>query len=110
MKIPNIKNVFTDYIVEHCPEKIVKKKANSVIKFIGDNISSPEQRLILGLTGVASQPFIDMKNKNISDDTRSVSVARTLAKNIAGATVGVTVRALVIAATKNFAKMKPAEL
>ena len=39
-----------------------------------------------------SQPFIDASNKNVDEKTRKVSVARTIAKIIAGTLTGYFVR------------------
>lgn len=59
---------------------------------VGKKVSSPEQRLILGVTALASQPFIDGHNKRVDKETRKVSVARTVAKIIAGTLTGVLIR------------------
>ena len=66
------------------------------IKWIGKHISSPENRLILGVTALMSQPFIDAANKKVDDETRRVSICRTIAKIIAGTSTGVTIRYLCI--------------
>lgn len=58
----------------------------------GEKISSAEQRLILGASALMSQPFIDAHNKNVDEKTRKVSVARTIAKIIAGTTTGFLIR------------------
>lgn len=60
------------------------------------SFSSPHQRLFLGVTALMTQPFIDLYNKNVDEKTRVVSCARTLAKNIVGTIVGITVRELCI--------------
>ncbi len=62
------------------------------IKKTGEKISSAEQRLILGATAIMSQPFIDWNNKNVDEKTRKVSVARTVAKIIAGTLTGYYIR------------------
>lgn len=62
------------------------------IKKIGEKISSAEQRLILGASALMSQPFIDGRNKNVDEKTRRVSVARTVAKIIAGTATGYLIR------------------
>ncbi len=62
------------------------------IKWIGENCSSPENRLILGATALASQPFIDYNNKDVDEKTREISRSRTIAKIIAGTTTGFLVR------------------
>lgn len=67
-------------------------KAIKNIKFIGQKISSPQNRLILGVTALFSQPFIDAANKKVDSETKKVSVCRTLAKIIVGTTTGVLIR------------------
>ena len=67
-------------------------------------MNSPEQRLISGVTALMTQPVIDYKNKNVDEDTRCVSVARTCAKIIAGTLVGVIVRKSFITAFKNYSQ------
>jgi len=68
------------------------KKSVNFIKSTGENISSAEQRLILGASALMSQPFIDSRNKNVDEKTRKVSVARTIAKIVAGTTTGFLIR------------------
>lgn len=68
-------------------------RANKAISWIGKKISSPQNRLILGVSALMSQPFIDLNNKKIDEDTRKVSAARTVAKIIAGTLTGVLIRA-----------------
>ena len=68
------------------------EKAIRNIEWIGQHISSPENRLILGVSALMSQPFIDGSNKNVDEKTRKYSVARTLAKIIVGTTTGVIIR------------------
>ena len=67
-------------------------RARSAIKWIGREISSPENRLILGATALLSQPFIDLHNKTINDETKKYAVARTIAKIVVGTTTGVIIR------------------
>lgn len=75
-------------------------------KIIGKYINSPEQRLIQGVTALALQPAIDYMNHKADDETRAVSVARTIGKIIAGTIVGVAVRYGAIALAKNFTHYK----
>lgn len=81
---------------------------NKVVKdsltWAGKCLHAPEQRLILGATALATQPFIDLNNKEVDEDTRKLSAARTVAKIIAGTIVGVGVRYLGIKAVKAFSK------
>lgn len=74
------------------------------VEWIGTHISSPEQRLLMGATALAIQPVIDYKNKNVDEDTRMISVARTLGKIIAGTMVGVAIRYGCIGTAKKFSK------
>ena len=71
---------------------IRSQKIKDGFDWVGRHVSSPEQRLLLGATALATQPFIDYNNKNVDESTRMISVARTLAKIIAGTAVGVGVR------------------
>lgn len=62
------------------------------IKWIGREISSPENRLILGVTALMSQPFIDAHNPTLDDEVKGVVIARTIAKILVGTTTGVIIR------------------
>ena len=62
------------------------------IEWIGKEISSPENRLILGVTALMSQPFIDAKNPTLDDNVKGVVIARTVAKILVGTTTGVIIR------------------
>ena len=83
---------------------VLNKSSEKIISYIGRNINSPEQRLIQGVTALASQPVIDYYNKDADDNTRAVSVARTIGKIIAGTLVGVLIRYASIAVTKRFSR------
>ena len=74
------------------PSTTCSNKTTKFIKYIGENISSAEQRLILGATALMTQPFIDAHNKDVDEKTRKVSVARTIAKIIAGTVTGFIIR------------------
>lgn len=74
-------------------------------KYANNNLSSPEQRLILGATALFSQPFIDLNNTRVSEETRLMSFSRTLAKIIVGTAVGVLVRKGCIKATEKYLKI-----
>ena len=87
---------------------IIKNKAiKSVLDFSGKYLHAPEQRIILGATALATQPLIDLKNKNVDEETRKTSVARTIAKIIAGTLVGVVVRYAGIAFVRRYTKYTP---
>lgn len=68
------------------------EKVINGIRVTGEKISSAEQRLILGASALMSQPFIDAHNKSVDEKTRKVSVARTIAKIIAGTLTGYFIR------------------
>ncbi len=72
------------------------------IKWTAKHITSPQNRLILGATALMSQPFIDLHNRNVDDETRKVSAARTVAKILAGTTTGFLVRYYSIKAVDAF--------
>lgn len=74
-------------VTECANSKLIDK-----INYIGKNFSSDKQRLALGLTALFTQPFIDARNKSVDEKTRKVSVARTLAKIIAGTLTGFAIR------------------
>jgi len=86
-----------------CPTKeVAGEKAIGRISWIGETISSPHNRCIMGVTALASQPFIDLNNKDVDKDTRVVSCARTMGKIISGTITGVAIRALAIEVIKKF--------
>ena len=62
------------------------------IENFGKKCTSDKQRLILGVSAILMQPPIDAHNKNVDEKTRKVSVARTIAKIIAGTLTGVAIR------------------
>lgn len=79
------------------PQRTVEgEKAIYRIDKIGKIISSPQNRLIMGVTALASQPFIDLNNKEVDENTRIVSCSKTLAKIISGTATGVLIRHLAI--------------
>lgn len=97
-------------IVNIVPEMTISnEKTLKGLKWIGEKVSSPENRLILGVTALMSQPFIDLNNKKVDEDTRKVSAARTVAKIIAGTTTGVLIRSGCIHAIDAFTKL-PTEI
>lgn len=65
----------------------------SKIKKRDSDMSHPAiNRAIMGFTAIILQPTIDWFNKSVDEDTRRISVCRTVAKIIAGTTVGILVR------------------
>lgn len=84
---------------------ISSEKWQNRVKWVGREISSPENRLILGVSALMSQPFIDASNKNVDEQTRRVSVCRTVAKIIAGTSTGVLIRYGCIGAINKWSKL-----
>lgn len=82
-------------IVDKLPEITIKDGNGRIDKWnkVNDIISRPaENRLIMGATAILTQPVIDSFNKRVDEDTRTVSRNRTIAKIIAGTSVGILVR------------------
>lgn len=99
-------NVAAQRVLSKIPDVVIEsEKTNKAISWIGENLSSPHNRLILGATALMSQPFIDLNNKRVDEDTRKVSAARTVAKIIAGTLTGFTVRYGCIKAIDAFSKL-----
>lgn len=86
---------------------VTNNKIINAVNWAGKKLNSVEQRIALGATALATQPFFDYFNKNVDEDTRKVSTARTIAKIIAGTAVGIAVRLLFI---KGFRKFSNYEL
>ena len=82
-----------------------KPKTVKMISDIGHDISSAENRLILGVTALMTQPFIDAKNKNVDEETRRVSGCRTIAKIIAGTLTGYAIRKGAIKAIRAWSQL-----
>lgn len=84
-----VRQAFYDVI----PNKVIEsEKLRKGIEWVNKEISTPENRLILGATALMSQPFIDASNKSVDENTRKVSVCRTIAKIIAGTLTGYFIR------------------
>lgn len=93
LNISKLSGSMTSRIAEWLPAmSVAGEKANRAINWIGRNISSPQNRVILGASALMSQPFIDLHNRKVDEDTRKVSAARTVAKIIAGTLTGFFVR------------------
>ena len=55
-------------------------------------LTSWQERLVLGVTAMAIQPMIDLKNKQVDEDTRKVSANRSLAKGFVSMATGIIMR------------------
>lgn len=71
---------------------------------LGDDFNSAQQRAVSGVTGILIQPWFDLNNKRVDEETRVVSTARTLGKIVAGMATGVTIRWVLIKASEAFTK------
>lgn len=97
-------------VISIIPSKKVESKwLQRKIEHIGDNFTSTHNRLILGVSALLSQPFIDLHNKDVDEKTRKMSCARTVAKIIAGTLTGVIIREACIRGIKHWT-MTPEEL
>lgn len=108
--ISRLPSAITQRIVDAAPNMTVSnEKSLRALKWIGEKVSSPQNRLILGVSALMSQPFIDLSNKKVDEETRKVSAARTVAKIIAGTLTGVAIRSGCIHAIDSFTK-QPEEI
>lgn len=83
----------SDFFLKHIPEiKIKKDFLKKTIDFCDEHVSSPQQRLAIGITALCTQPVIDYFNKNVDEKTRDLSVQKTIAKGIVGMTTGYFIR------------------
>ena len=74
-------------------KNIPKTQLRRGLNKAGDILSRPMQnRAIMGLTAIVSQPLIDSHNKRVDKDTARASRNRTIGKIIAGTVVGCLVR------------------
>ncbi len=71
---------------------IISQKYTNIAKKAGNKIHAPQQRLIVGITALATQPVIDLSNKKVDEDTRVLAACRSLGKIIACTFSGVVVR------------------
>lgn len=78
-------------------------KGERIFNWLGKR-STPFNRGVIGLFAFATQPWIDLFNKDVDEDTRKAAFRRTCAKIIVGTATGITVRMLCIEAMKKFTK------
>jgi len=81
-----------------------KREARYALRWISKNFSSPQQRAVIGLTALCTQPFIDLHNRHIKKEDKSVVVAKTISKIIIGTCTGIAMRHYCIKAVKHFTK------
>ena len=69
---------------------------SKVQREIDSRISRPaENRAIMGATALVMQPCIDASNKKVDENTRKISICRTVSKIVVGTLVGICVRGTV---------------
>lgn len=88
------KHYLTQKALDVLPERTIKEDRNKLRQWnrVDNWISKPAQnRGILGVTALATQPAIDYYNHRVDEETRTVSRNRTIAKIIAGTVVGMFV-------------------
>lgn len=89
------KNSIKQKIIDAVPQATIKDGAKKIERWksIDEKISKPaENRLIMGATALVTQPVIDYNNHKVDKETRRVSRNRTIAKILAGTSVGIVVR------------------
>ena len=85
-------------------------RGEKVINFFDKFVSVPENRLIIGVTALASQPFIDLYNQDVDRKTRVFSCARTIAKNFVGMVTGVAIRAGFIKLAQKYSEVEKTDV
>lgn len=97
----------TDKIASIIPaKKFDGERGERFIHWFGKHISTPQNRIIVGVTALMTQPFIDLYNKKVDEKTRQASCARTIGKNIAGMITGYGIRASFIKFVKSNSKLE----
>ncbi len=93
--LDKIRKKIEQRIVNAIPEKTFKDGAKKLDRYdkYGSFVARPDvNRLIMGVTAMATQPAIDYYNHRVDKETREVSRNRTIAKIIACTAVGILVR------------------
>ena len=81
MNISRIPGRIVSYVVSKAPQMTISgERANKAVAWVGKHISSPENRFILGATALMSQPFIDLHNRKVDEDTRKFLLLELLQK------------------------------
>lgn len=63
---------------------ISNRNIEKFINYSGKKLNAPQQSVVMGVTAVIFQPYINRKNKKLDNDTRDMAVARSIGKNITG--------------------------
>lgn len=82
-------------IIDVAPGSTFKDGEERIANWVrfDERMSRPaENRGVMGGTAIVLQPAIDASNKRVDNETRQISICRTIAKIIAGTCVGMVVR------------------
>lgn len=60
------------------------KNIEKFINYSGRKLNAPQQSVIMGVSSLIFQPYINRKNKQLDDETRNMAVARSIGKSITG--------------------------
>ena len=90
----NFREKLFQKLLDALPEKTLKDGSAKADKF-NNVLSRPDvNRFIMGATALLTQPTIDYYNHRVDEETRVVSRNRTIAKILAGTSVGIIVRGI----------------
>lgn len=64
-------------------------------------------RAIMGAFAILTQPFIDMKNDKVDEDTANISAIRTASKIVAGTVIGIGIRSACYKVSDYLTKKEP---
>lgn len=99
-----IKDRIANKIIDKIPARDINNSEPN--QKIDNFMSNPAgNRAILGVTALMTQPAIDYFNHRVDDETKTVSMHRTIAKIIVGTLVGIMVRGACFKAVKEMTKL-----
>lgn len=98
----NVKQTLFDAVPQHI---FTSDKAIDFFVKVGKYVTPAENRAILGATAICLQPAIDWLNPGVNEETRKISVCRTIAKIIAGTLTGFAIRKALIKSVDAFSKL-----
>ena len=81
--------------------KTVGNYAETAFNWLGEK-TTPFNRFVIGAFAFVTQPWIDLFNKDVDEETRKASCLRTMAKIIVGTTTGIFTRMGCISLMKHF--------
>lgn len=90
--LKNLKDKVVQKIIDAVPEHTSNESAKKLDRWnkIDNWVSKPAQnRAIMGVTALMTQPFIDYNNKKVDKETRKMAFFNRLAVILAGTSVGI---------------------